>query len=93
MVRRFAIGTIAAAALFGMSLAGHAQAQSSCTYAGNSACGEIRFNEAPDPRDGRPAMQLAGQAQMPPASAQAQSSGPSASQAAPQAEAQPAGEE
>lgn len=91
MVRRLAIGTIAAAALLGVGLTGQAQAQSSCTYAGNNACGEVRFNASPDPSDARPAIQIAGQAQMPTASAPA--SAQSASQAAPQAEAQPAGEE
>jgi hypothetical protein len=86
MVRRLAIGTIAAAALLGVGLTGQAQAQSSCTYAGNNACGEDRFNAAADPSAARPAMQIAGQAQMP-------SAAQSASQAGPSAEAQPAGEE
>lgn len=84
MLRRLAIGTIAAAALLGAGFAGHAQAQSSCTYSGNGGCGEIRFNDAPDPRDARPAMQIAGQAQMP---------SQAASQAAPRADTQPAAEE
>jgi hypothetical protein len=87
MVRRLAIGTMAVAALLTAGLAAPAQAQqSSCTYAGNSACGEVRFNAAPDPRDPQPQVQIAGQAQMPPG-------GQAASQASPQAEAQPAAEE
>jgi hypothetical protein len=93
MVRRLVIGTIAAAALLAVGLAGHAQAQSSCTYAGNNACGELRFNDSPDPRDARPATQIAGQAQMPPAGQSTAQAGQSTSQAAPQAEMQPAGEE
>jgi hypothetical protein len=91
MVRRVIVGTIAAAALLGVGFGGQAQAQSSCTYAGNSGCGEVRFNAAPDPRDPSPPMQIAGQAQMPPASAQTAGGAPS--QASPSAEAQPAGEE
>ena len=53
-------------------------------YAANGACGEVRFNMSPDPQDPQPAVQIAGQAQMP---AQA------ASQAGPQADSQPQGEE
>ena len=90
MVRRVLVGTVAAAALLSVGFGGQAQAQSSCIYAGNSACGEVRFNAAPDPRDAVPPMQIAGQAQMP--SASAQTSG-GASQAGPRAEAQPSGEE
>jgi hypothetical protein len=86
MVRRMAIGTLAAAALLTVGLSGQAQAQSSCTYAGNQACSEGRFNASPDPRDPQPQMQIAGQAQMP-------QGGQSTSQAAPRAEAQPAAEE
>jgi hypothetical protein len=86
MVRRLAIGAIAAAALVGVGFAGQAQAQSSCTYSGNGACAEIRFNASPDPADRVQPVQIAGQAQMP-------QGGPSTSQAAPQAEAQPAAEE
>ncbi|HEY7061305.1 MAG TPA: hypothetical protein VII06_07495 [Chloroflexota bacterium] len=88
MIRRLAIGTIAAAALLGVGFAGHAQAQSSCTYAGNSGCAENRFNESPDPRDPQPVVQIAGQAQMPP-----QAASQAASQAAPQTDVQPAAEE
>ena len=98
MVRRLMVGTIAAAALLGgtlaFGLADSAQAQvfeCRASFGGNAACGEVRFNESPDPREPRPQMQIAGQAQMPPQTGQA--SVQSASQAAPQAEAQPAGEE
>ena len=90
MVRRFAIGAIAAAALVGVGFVGQAQAQASCTYAGNQACGEVRFNASPDPRDPQPQVLIAGQAQMPQGD---QSTAQSASQAAPQAESQPAAEE
>ncbi|HZS02288.1 MAG TPA: hypothetical protein VFE37_26465 [Chloroflexota bacterium] len=93
MVRRLAIGTIAAAALFGGAFAATAQAQvANCdSWNRGGACGEIRFNASPDPSDAAPQIQIAGQAQMPPAAAQASSA--TTSQAAPQAEAQPAGEE
>ena len=95
MVRRLAIGTIAAAALLGVGFGGHAQAQGCATWITNGACEESHFNQNPDPSDARPAMQIAGQAQMPPAGAQATtaSAPQAASQAAPQADAQPAGEE
>lgn len=86
MVGRLAVGAIAAAALVGVGFAGQAQAQSSCTYAGNNACAEVRFNASPDPTDRVPPMQIAGQAQMP-------QGGQSTSQAAPRAEAQPSAEE
>ncbi len=91
MVRRVMVGSIAAAALLSVGFGGQAQAQSSCIYAGNSACGEVRFNSAPDPQDPTPPMQIAGQAQMPPASAR--TAGSATSQAGPSAEAQPSGEE
>jgi hypothetical protein len=93
MVRRLAIGTLAAAALvsgaFGATA--HAQVANCDSWNRGGACGEIRFNASPDPTDAPPAMQIAGQAQMPPVAAQAPSG--AASQAAPRAEAQPAGEE
>jgi hypothetical protein len=84
MVRRLFVGTLAAAALVGGSMTDRAQAQTSeCrSYNASGACGEIRFNQAPDPTERPPAPQIAG---MP--------SGQAASQAAPQAEAQPAAEE
>ncbi|HLH27007.1 MAG TPA: hypothetical protein VK066_31170 [Chloroflexota bacterium] len=93
MIRRLAIGTIAAAALLGAGFSGQAQAQTQtcATWITNGACGESHFNQAPDPSDPRPAMQIAGQAQLPPAAAQAATG--SASQAGPQADSQPAGEE
>jgi hypothetical protein len=91
MIRRRVLGLLATAAFVGGTMAvgtaDPAQAQlSECrSWMSTGSCFESRFNENPDPTDTRPAPQMA-IGQQPVQAAVA-------SQAAPQTQAQPAGEE
>ena len=98
-MRRFVVGTLAAAALLagsGMAAAApHAQAQGYDCAAefGSSgvACGELRFNMSPEPDTMPPAPILANPGL--PGTVAAQPGAQNQSQAGPQDEAQPGGSE